>query len=103
MARAQSKLVLSIMKDSQKGEFLVERYSTHPNGLSEPSSHPDRLRVSQGTEILLDISMSSDSPMRAFLSATHRRPWFFTGSPFGEEILNFARQCGVGTFIEPTN
>lgn len=63
---------------------------------SGQSIHPDRLSVSDGHgKVLLDISMSGDSPIRPFLDCATPRPWFFTGSPFGGEILAFAKECGL--------
>ena len=69
-------------------EFHVRRYMV-------TGGDPDRLSVSKDGAVILDISMSSDSPLKPFLSANEPRPWFYTGSPYGKEIVEFCRQCGV--------
>lgn len=78
--------------------MLVERYvvtSPETGHSIYQSIHPDRLRVSRDGVVLLDVSMSGDSPFRPFLSAEKRRPWFYTGSPYGKEIIDFAIECGL--------
>lgn len=78
----------------------VTRYIVvHPGWqLGGASIHPDRLKVEDDRgNVLIDISMSGDSPIRPYLSAIHRRPWFYTGSPFGAEIVDFVRKCEART------
>lgn len=74
---------------------IVSRYCVTDTETGQ-SVHPDRLRISNSHgQTLLDISMSGDCPLRPFLDCATPRPWFFTGSPFGAEILAFAKDCGV--------
>jgi len=73
--------------------FKVTRYCLTPIGVERPG--PDYIRVEdhQGT-ILVDERMGPDGPFRPpSAEIARQRPWFFTGSPFGREIIALAAAC----------
>lgn len=72
-------------------ELKVSRYCI--GGLFRPG--PDFLQVTdKAGNVLLDVRMGPDGPLHPKTSA-EAKPWFFTGSPFGREILELARERGV--------
>ncbi len=51
----------------------------------------DRLRVLADDKQVLDVSMALDSPLHPESAAAAKaRPWFYTGSPYGKEIMDLA-------------
>lgn len=57
---------------------------------------PDRLSVIVDGISVLDVQMGLSSPFRPRTSdEAKRRPWFYTGSPFGLEILSLAEELGL--------
>lgn len=67
----------------------VSRYAS-------PAGGPDRLEVSAGGRVLLDVPMGPGSPLHPRSAGeAHRRPWFYTGSPHGDEILALAKERGA--------
>jgi len=77
-------------------KHIVTRYCT-VNPDTGQSIRPDVLMVEQGDEILLDVDMGPDGILHpASAEEARERPWFYTGSPFGQEIVALHRQRVVG-------
>ncbi len=63
-------------------------------GMGTKGSDWLHVKDASGT-LLLSVSMGADSPLRPHMGDGINRPWFFTTSPFGAEILAFAKEVGV--------
>jgi hypothetical protein len=61
----------------------------------------DRLRVFQDGRQILDVGMGPGSPLHPESADVARtRPWFYTGSPYGKEIMDLAWQREALTFYK---
>lgn len=70
-------------------EYIVGRYRIE-------GGDPDHLEVLLDGCVILDVSMGPGGPLHPeSADAAGIRPWFFSGSPFGEEIVALARCRGV--------
>lgn len=56
----------------------------------------DRLRVLENGKKVLDVSMGPNGPLNPVTAEEAKsRPWFYTGSPYGKEIMDLAWQRGA--------
>lgn len=73
------------MTQNEQPQYRVTRYT---------GKIPDGLRVqdAQTQEVLLDVAMGPGGPLHPRAGEQYEpRPWFFTGSPYGAEILALAK------------
>lgn len=74
--------------------FTRMRY--HVTRYSIKGGDADRLRVMDGDMTVLDVQMGPGGPLHPeSASAARERPWFFSGSPFGQEIIQLAKDRKV--------
>lgn len=70
-------------------KYMVTRYRIK-------GGDPDRLRVLDGDTKILDVVMGPGGPLHPRdVDEARARPWFYSGSPHGEDIVQLARKRGI--------